>query len=204
MWRFDRRKKSRKKWDAFTQRDGARGDSSEKDWFRKGPGTPSVGLAIGANPALACFLRRDIPEVQFESDERTFFFYQTLSTCSIYGFDHCMFELLLLRAGLNSIDINCLNGYVLGLGLTCNSSTKCGHSVCLRWRCIYLYIRLRACFSRIDPYVHTYYAKLYPVNAIHKLFPLTGFPPPLLSCYWIVKVCYQYIGRVGKQKSHVL
>ena len=24
-------KKSRKKWDAFTQRDGARGDSSEKD-----------------------------------------------------------------------------------------------------------------------------------------------------------------------------
>ena len=204
MWRFDRRKKVEKKVGRFYAAGWC-----ERRFFGEGlipKGSRDVVRWLGdrGEPRAACFSRRDIPEVQFESDERKFFFYQTLSTCSIYGFDHCMFELLLLRAGLNSIDINCLNGYVLGLGLTCNSSTKCGHSVCLRWRCIYLYIRLRACFSRIDPYIHTYYAKLYPVNAIHKLFPLTGFPPPLLSCYWIVKVCYQYIGRVGKQKSHVL
>lgn len=50
----------------------------------------------------------------------------------------------LLRAGLNSVDFNCWVGTLKGLGLICNFSTSVDTRVI---DYIYLYIRLRACYT---------------------------------------------------------
>lgn len=74
-------------------------------------------------------------------------FYSPLLTCSIYISDNCMFylKIFLLRAGLNSVDINCWVG-TLRPGPNLQFLNKCGHSS-HTVDYIYLYIRLRACYT---------------------------------------------------------
>lgn len=89
-------------------------------------------------------------------------FYSSLLTCSIYISDNCMFylKIFLLRAGLNSVGINCWVGTSLRPGPNLQFLNKCGHSS-HTVDYIYLYIRLRACLLHMHILIHNYYAKCH-------------------------------------------